>query len=229
MTGEPARLSGASRVTAAAGPGVPCRPLFPDRHVWPVRLEFEGVALVPFRRRDLAEWVRLRVTNRAWLEPWEATPPDGVFAGDVRDVVASNRREAKAGRMVPWLIRDGQTATRPLIGSCQLNGVTYGSARFASIGYWIGQAWAGRGIMPVAVALAADYAFQVVGLHRIEICVRPENAPSLRVVEKLGFRYEGIKPRYLHIAGDWRDHKCFALDASEVGPGLIEKVRGSRR
>ncbi|MGH3660059.1 MAG: GNAT family N-acetyltransferase, partial [Micromonosporaceae bacterium] len=105
---------------------------------------------------------------------------------------------------------------------------TLGSARWAQIGYWIDQAYAGRGIMPTAVALACDHCFFVVGLHRIEINIRPENAASLRVVEKLGFRREGVRPRYLHIDGDWRDHAAYALHAEEVPEGVLTRWRRLR-
>ena len=57
----------------------------------------------------------------------------------------------------------------------------------------------------------------------MEICIRPENGPSLRVVEKLGFRYEGLRRRYIHINGDWRDHFCFALVAEEVQEGVLRR------
>ena len=86
------------------------------------------------------------------------------------------------------------------------------------------EAVAGRGVMPTAVALAVDHCFRTVGLHRIEVCIRPENAPSRRVVEKLGFREEGLRPRYLHIDGAWRDHLVFALTAEEVPGGLLQPL-----
>ena len=76
--------------------------------------------------------------------------------------------------------------------------------------------FAGKALTPTAVALATDYCFYRLGLHRMEICIRPENAPSLRVVEKLGFRYEGLRRRFIHINGDWRDHFCFALVVEEL-------------
>ena len=79
------------------------------------------------------------------------------------------------------------------------------------------------GIIPTAVALAVDYCFDVMRLHRIEIAIRPENAKSLRVAAKLGFRPEGLRPRYLHIDGDWRDHLVFALNAEEVPEGLVRR------
>ena len=87
---------------------------------------------------------------------------------------------------------------------------------------------AGRGITPTAVALATDYCFRAMRLHRMEICIRPENGPSLRVVEKLGFRYEGLRRRFIHIDGDWRDHFSFALVAEEVPEGVLRRWRDGR-
>ena len=83
------------------------------------------------------------------------------------------------------------------------------------------EAYAGRGITTVSVAMATDVCFTALNLHRVEICIRPENHASLRVVEKLGFRYEGLRRRYIHIDGDWRDHFAFALLADEVQRGVL--------
>lgn len=91
----------------------------------------------------------------------------------------------------------------------------------ATLGYWVDSARAGRGLAPTAVALATDFCFRDLGLHRMEINIRPENRASLRVVEKLGFRDEGLRPRYLHIAGQWADHRSFALTEEEVPRGLL--------
>jgi ribosomal-protein-alanine N-acetyltransferase len=97
------------------------------------------------------------------------------------------------------------------------------------VGYWIDSAVAGRGIMPIAVAMVCDHGWLTMGLHRIEVNVRPENAPSLRVVDKLGFRYEGLRPRYLHIDGAWRDHVTYALNAEEVPGGLRARLLETSR
>ncbi|MDR1388291.1 MAG: GNAT family N-acetyltransferase [Propionibacteriaceae bacterium] len=203
----------------------PAPPVLPRRHRWPVDLRFGDIWLTAFGRRDLAEWGEVRRRNASWLDPWSATPPERGRRRSDRAMVAYFQSEARHGRMVPWLIRaDRQSRPGPLIGQCTLNNIVYGSARFASIGYWIDRDWAGRGLVPAAVALATDYAMRVMGLHRIEICVRPENSASLRVVEKLGFRYEGVRPRYIHIDGAWRDHQCFALDASETPAGLCDRL-----
>lgn len=203
------------------------RPDLPAEPGWPATASFRGVRLAPFRRRDLGAWREVRERNRGWLSRWDATHPPGSrwpvrsYAG----MVALNGREARAGRMLPWLVwldRPGQRGV--MAGQLTVSGITYGAAQWASLGYWVDQRWAGRGIMPTAVALATDYCLQTLGLHRVEINVRPENLPSLRVVEKLGFRYEGRRPRFLHIDGDWRDHECFALHAEEVPDGVCRRL-----
>jgi len=97
------------------------------------------------------------------------------------------------------------------------------------MGYWVGRQTAGRGVAPTAVAMAADHCFTTLGLHRMEINIRPENERSLRVVQKLGFRDEGIRERYLHIDGEWRDHQSFALTAEEVPEGVLARWLATRR
>jgi ribosomal-protein-alanine N-acetyltransferase len=109
-----------------------------------------------------------------------------------------------------------------LVGQLTVGGITWGSLRSAHVGYWIDRDFAGRGIVPTAVALATDHCFAI-GLHRVEINIRPENAASRRVVEKLGFRAEGLRPSFLHIDGEWRDHLAFALTQDEVPDGVLAR------
>jgi ribosomal-protein-alanine N-acetyltransferase len=159
--------------------------------------------------------------NRGWLRKWEATNPHGPMSFDTRASIRSLQSNARAGYGLPFLIEyDGELA-----GQLNVSSISYGSVSSASIGYWVSERFAGKSITPTAVALATDYAFFQVGLHRIEICIRPENAPSLRVVEKLGFRYEGLRRRFIHINGDWRDHFCFALVAEELPVGVLRRWR----
>ena len=142
-----------------------------------------------------------------------------------RQMVGFLRSEAKEGRMLPFVV----TYNGELVGQLTVGGITWGSMCSANIGYWVDEAVAGRGIIPTAMALAVDHCFRNLGLHRVEVCIRPENAPSRRVVEKLGFREEGLRPRYLHIDGGWRDHLVYALTADEVPEGMLRRWRGIRQ
>ncbi len=184
-------------------------------------LQCGAVGLRAIRSRDAAAWRAVRSRNRSWLSHWDATSPAGsvdvppTFAAMVRSL----RAEARGGRTLPWVITyEGQ-----LVGQLTIGGMAYGSLRSAHAGYWIDQQFAGWGIVPMALALGTDYCFFTLGLHRLEINLRPDNTASRRVVEKLGFRYEGLRERYLHIDGDWRDHSTFAITAQEAQGGLLNQ------
>lgn len=193
---------------------------------WPVVLREDDVVLRPLRRRDAQAWLAARMRNLSWLERWEATSPEPQhgpvpsFGTFVRTLSA----QARAGSAMPFAIE----YRGELVGQLTVSTIVHGSLCGASIGYWVSQHVAGRGIMPTAVALAVDHCFAAVGLHRIEIAIRPENAASLRVVAKLGLREEGLRERYLHIQGDWRDHRIFAVTPEEVPGGLLERWRRTR-
>jgi len=172
------------------------------------------VILRALRGKDRDEWEALRADNVQWLRPWEATSPEGAATTIAfRQLVRQFDREASEGRLQPFVI---ETAGR-LVGQMHLFGISWGSLRSASAGYWVAESVAGQGIMPLALAAACDHAFVALGLHRIEVNIRPENIASLRVVEKLGFRDEGLRVRYLHIDGHWRDHRSFALTSEDLG------------
>ncbi len=194
---------------------------------WPVELVDGDVRLRPLRRRDADAWMALRAANAGWLEPWDATSPEPVrgprptFGQFVRALAA----QARDGSALPFAVDYGDE----LVGQLTVSSIQYGSLRSASIGYWVSQHVAGRGVIPTAVAMATDHCFDVLRLHRVEINIRPENAPSLRVVEKLGFRDEGLRERYLHIQGRWCDHRTFALTVEDVPDGLRERWHASRR
>ena len=190
---------------------------------WPVTLADGDVVLRPLRLRDERAWHALRSQNARWLDPWEATSPVPLAgpAPTFGQYLRSLRAEARRGQSLPFAIAyRGRLAGRLTVAQ-----ITYGALRGASIGYWVGEEFAGLGITPTAVALATDHCFSVLGLHRMEINIRPENRPSLRVVEKLGFRDEGLRERFLHIAGSWTDHRTFALTAEEVPGGLLPRWR----
>ena len=182
------------------------------------------IAIRPIRVRDARPLERELLGNRSWLRTWEATNPGGPVGFDARTSIRSLLAHARTGNGVPFVIEyDGEFA-----GQLNVSGMSYGSLSSASIGYWVAERFAGKNVTPTAVALATDHVFFGLGLHRMEICIRPENAPSLRVVEKLGFRYEGLRRRFIHINGDWRDHFCFALTVEEIPEGVLRRWKDGR-
>ncbi len=183
---------------------------------WPVVLRDGPVLLRPYRRGDARAWSETRRANEEWLARWEPTPygswhelnSPAVF----RSVYADHRRAARHGTAMPFAV----CFEGALVGQLMLGNIVRRAFCSGYAGYWIDSRVAGRGIIPTALALAVDHAFVAGGLHRIEVNIRPENLPSRRVVEKLGFRQEAYHERYLHIDGDWRDHIGYALTAEDI-------------
>ncbi len=175
-------------------------------------LACRGVVVRPLVRSDESAWLALRERNRKWLRPWEATLPGVRVVPTISfpAFVRLDERQWRKGTAINMVIEyDGE-----LVGRVAVTGIEWGSACNGSIGYWIDEAHAGRGIVPQAVALLTALAFRS-GIHRLEIAARPENVSSLRVAKKLGFRDEGTRRRYLYIDGEWRDHRVFALTSGE--------------
>ena len=170
------------------------------------------------KMRDSKQLEKLILGNRQWLRPWEATNPESPNSFDVRGQLRGLLRQLDDQSGMPFVIEvQGQVQ-----GQLNVANVMYGSVSSAVLGYWVSPEVAGQGVMPVSVALVTDYLMEQVGLHRVEINVRPENTASLRVIQKLGFRYEGLKERYIHINGDWRDHYVFAITKEELPNGLLK-------
>ena len=173
------------------------------------------ITLRPFSLADRRQWQRVRRENREWLGQWEATVPNvgrnsqsESGAASFSKMLRTFRKEARAGRSFSFAIFKGPN----LIGQINLGGIIYGALRGGHIGYWIPKEYANRGYMTEAVNMVTDFAFNELALHRLEINIRPENEASIRVAEKCGYLYEGLRPRYLHIDGAWRDHHCFVRE-----------------
>lgn len=182
-------------------------------------LTHQDVSLRLVRARDAKTLERLVLSNREWLRPWEATNPHGPTSFDFKAQVRSLLRQLDRNETIPFLI----LYKNEVVGQLNVANILHGSVSSCVIGYWIIPEVAGRGNTPTAVALAMDYMFTTIGLHRVEIAIRPENNPSIRVVQKLGLRYEGLKRKYIHINSDWRDHLIFALTAEEVPGGVLNR------
>ena len=182
-------------------------------------LTHADVRLRLVRMKDVKSLEKALLGNRSWLRPWEATNPHAPNSFDIRGMVRSLLRAVDDHTGLPFVIEYGDQ----IVGQINVANILHGSVSSAVIGYWVVPEVAGKGITPTAVALVSDYLYNVVGLHRIEIDIRPENAASVRVVQKLGFRYEGLKQRYIHINGAWRDHFIFALTHEEVPRGVLNR------
>jgi ribosomal-protein-alanine N-acetyltransferase len=195
---------------------------------WPAVLAEGPVLLRPYRRSDARAWSEVRSANQAWLAPWEASPP-GPWAemNSTRAylyVYRDMKRAARHGESMPFAVclREDDGRER-FVGHLNLGSIVRRAFSSAYVGYWVDSRVAGRGVIPTALALAVDHAFGPGLLHRVEINIRPENGPSLRVVEKLGFRDEGLRQKYLHIQDRWCDHRTFALTVEDVPGGLLER------
>ena len=182
------------------------------------------VLLRPLLATDFPAWREVRRRNSEWLTKWEPTRPLG--APDViEDRVAFSIRCNARQRERQWgsaygggIFVDGEFA-----GEINLSSVQRGPFQSGSIGYWIDEAKAGKGYTPEALVVLAQYCFDELRLHRVEIAIVPRNDASLRVVQKLELRDEGISKGFLEIDGNWEDHIRFGLtfeDWVERGPDL---------
>ncbi len=181
------------------------------------------ITLRPLERRDRTNWRDLRERNSAWLQPWESTPPRAVpvvpHFGRMR---RSYDRAAKEGRLVPFVI-DVEGA---LVGQMHLFDMQWGARCSGSAGYWLDERATGQGIATWALAMAMDFGLTHVGLHRIEVNIRPENTASLAVAQRLALPEEGIRRSLMYVDGAWRNHRCFAMVADDEWAGsLVRRLR----
>ena len=159
---------------------------------------------------DYAAWAELRALSRAHLTPWEPQwARDELTRSNYRRRLRQYHREIRDDQSYAFLIFGD--ADSKLIGGLNLSNVRRGAAQAASIGYWMGAPYAGRGLMTEALRTIITFAFGPLRLHRLEAACLPSNGPSKRVLEKAGFKKEGLARRYLKINGQWQDHDLFAL------------------
>lgn len=187
------------------------------------------VSLRPPRLRDGSMWSRTRVRDRAYLQRWEPTAEgDWTERNTTSSWLgqwSSLRGLARRGHALPFVL----TVDNVFAGQLTVGNIVRGALRSAWIGYWVTERVAGGGVATAAVALAVDHCFGQVGLHRLEATVRPENTPSVRVLEKVGFRREGLFERYLDVAGAWRDHYVYGLTVEDTAEGAVtELIRSGR-
>ena len=181
-----------------------------------LRLYGRRVVLRPLVPQDFTGWSEVRRRNGEWLTVWEPVKlPHHPDPETNREVFAARcgarDRERLAGSQYAFgIFVDGAFA-----GEINLNNVVRGAFQSATIGYWIDKARAGCSFMSEAVVVLSQFAFEELGLHRIEVCIIPRNANSRRVMEKLHFREEGIAERFLEINGVWEDHVRYGFTREE--------------
>jgi [ribosomal protein S5]-alanine N-acetyltransferase len=175
----------------------------------PFQLVGNRVFLRPPERADYQAWAALRALSRNFLAPWEPVwPLDGLSRASFRARVARYSEDWRTDQGYNFLIfrNDGK-----LLGGVGLSNLRRGVCETASLGYWIGEPFAGQGYMTAALPLVLDFAFDHLRLHRVEAACLPHNHPSRGVLASAGFRQEGYARAYLCIAGKWQDHLLFAL------------------
>ncbi|MFO0995648.1 MAG: GNAT family protein [Alphaproteobacteria bacterium] len=179
-----------------------------------LRLEGDQVYLRPIQDRDWRAWSEIRRDSRAFLEPWEPLwPPDALSRLTFRRRLDQAMDELRSETAYPLHImrrNDDQ-----LLGGVTMSNVRRGVAQSATLGYWIGEPFARKGHMTDALHCVAVFAFDRVGLHRLEAACLPSNEPSRRVLQKVGFQQEGYARGYLRINGHWHDHLLFGLLADD--------------
>jgi ribosomal-protein-alanine N-acetyltransferase len=181
----------------------------------PFRLLGDKVFLRPPERGDYEEWASLRARSRDFLTPWEPSwPPDALSRASFR---ARLTRYAE-----DWRTDQGYNffmfrADERLVGGIGLSNIRRGVAETASLGYWVGEPFARRGMMSAALPLVIDFAFNRLRLHRVEAACLPHNEGSRAVLLRTGFAQEGYARRYLQIDGKWQDHLLFAILREDWG------------
>lgn len=174
-----------------------------------VRLETERLTLRPPQHSDFRPWVALRLASEEHLVPWEPRWADDHLSRKAfTNRVYWAQRSINSGAAVPlFLIRRSDEV---LLGAITLDNIRRGPAQSGTLGYWTGAAFARQGYMREAIAAMLHHAFARLDLSRIEAACLPENQASRGLLEKCGFKYEGVAQSYLQIDGRWRSHVLYA-------------------
>ncbi len=174
-----------------------------------LRLETERLTLRPPEAADHVPWAMLRRDGEGFLRDWEPSwSADHLTRHAFRNRVAWSRRAIDTGRGLPlFLIRRADTR---LIGAITVDNIRRGPSQSATVGYWVGEAFARQGFMTEALEAVVHHAFTVLDLGRIEAACLPENRASRALLERAGFKYEGVAQAYLQINGRWRTHVLYA-------------------
>lgn len=173
------------------------------------RIETERMTLRLPEHGDYRSWSELRAQSRDFLIPWEPSWADDHLSrrAFTNRVYWATRAEAQGTAMPLFLIR---REDRALLGAVTLDNIRRGPAQAGTLGYWVGAPFARQGFMREAIRAVVHHAFTDLDLSRVEAACLPENAASRGVLERTGFKYEGVAQSYLQINGRWRNHVLYA-------------------
>ena len=159
--------------------------------------------------RDFREWAKLRHESKAFLSPWEPIwAPDHLSRASFTNRVYWSQRALKNGNAVPLFVFHKEAGQ--LVGAITLDNIRRGPSQVGTIGYWVGQQYARQGFMSEAIIAMVAHAFGALDLSRVESACLPDNVASRGVLEKAGFKYEGVAQSYIQINGRWRNHVLYA-------------------
>ncbi|MEL7213201.1 MAG: GNAT family protein [Pseudomonadota bacterium] len=174
-----------------------------------VRIETERLTLRPPTHADYRFWTALRAESRDFLTPWEPSwAEDHLTRKSFTNRVYWAQRSVANGSAVPLFLIRREDDT--LLGAITLDNIRRGPAQAGTLGYWVGAPHARHGYMREAIQSVVHYGFTQLDLSRVEAACLPENAASRGVLEKCGFKYEGVAQSYLQINGRWRNHVLYA-------------------
>lgn len=174
-----------------------------------MRIETERMTLRPPQHSDFRMWAALRYSSKDFLTPWEPTwSKDHLTRKSFTNRVYWAQRAIRGATAVPLFLTRRQDSA--LLGAITLDNIRRGPAQSGTLGYWIGEPYARQGYMREAIEALVHFGFSDLDLSRIEAACLPENEASRGVLEKSGFKYEGVAQSYLQINGRWRNHVLFA-------------------
>ncbi|MGB7242819.1 MAG: GNAT family protein [Sulfitobacter sp.] len=181
--------------------------LLPKRKL---RIETERMTLRPPIHADFRPWSALRASSIEYLTPWEPSwAQDHLSRKAFTNRVYWANRSVSSGTALPLFMVERDT--KSLLGAITLDNIRRGPAQAGTLGYWTGEAFARKGYMREAIQAVVHHAFSRLDLSRIEAACLPENAASRGLLEKSGFKYEGVAQSYLQIDGRWRTHVLYAI------------------
>jgi ribosomal-protein-alanine N-acetyltransferase len=179
------------------------------------QLSGRRLTLRPLRAGDYRAWLDVRTRAHEWLVHWEPRRAGVPYPAEDRSFFAARCSMRERDRQLGTAYSFGIFAGRTFVGEINLSSIQRGAAQSAYLGYWVDEAHAGRGYVPEACVVVFGFAFDELGLHRVQVAIIPRNHPSRRVAEKLGLVEEGLARGYLEIDGVWEDHVRYAITAED--------------